>query len=138
MATATHGSLAVFKLADSGAVLQDVTSYLTTNGLAKALDTVDVSHMGDTNKHYIPGLSDSTFDIGGNLDPTIDAQIAGIDRLLVNFEYYPLGDSGAAGTNVKYAGSCFISDYSISTPVNAAATFTAKAQVSGGVTRTLV
>lgn len=131
-ATATHGSLAVFKLADSGAVLQDITSYLTTNGLAKALDNVDVSHMGDQNKHYIAGLADSTFDIGGILDPVVDAQIAGIDRLQVAFEYYPLG----MGTGLpKYSGTCFISDYSMTTPVNDAAKFTAKAQVSGGVTR---
>jgi hypothetical protein len=135
MATATHGSLSAFKLADAADALQDITAYLTTNGLAQAIDNVDVSHLGDTNKHYIAGLEDHTFDIGGNLDPTIDGHLNSIKRLPKAFEYYPLGIGSGMP---KYVGTCFIQDYSMTTPVNDAGKFTGKAQVSGAVTRTLV
>lgn len=137
MATATHGSVAVFKLADSGSTLTDVTAYLTSNGLADAIDSVEVTHMGDTAKEYIAGLEDHNFDLAGNLDPVIDTLLWGIKRLIRAFEYHPLGTTGGAGTNVQYSGNCLITSYQRSTPVNAAATFTAHGQVTGPVTRTV-
>lgn len=138
MATATHGSVGVFKLADSGAVLQDITAYLTSNGLATSIDTVESSHLGDTAKEYVVGLEDNSFDLGGNGDPTIDAQLYGIKRKIVAFEYYPFGNGGGVGTNVKYAGQCIIQSISLSGGVSALVALTAKGQVTGPVTRTLV
>lgn len=138
MATATHGSVGVFKLADSGAVMQDITAYLTSNGLSDAIDAVESTHLGDTAKEYVPGLEDHSFDLGGNADPTLDAQLWGIKRKLVNFEYYPFGNAGGVGTNVKYSGQCLITSYDRTGGVSALVTFSAKGQVSGAVTRALV
>lgn len=138
MATATHGSVGVFKLADASAVLQDITTYLTSNGLSDAIDSVESTHLGDTAKEYVPGLEDHTYDLGGNADPTIDGQLWGIRRKIVAFEYYPFGNAGTAGTNVKYAGNCLITSYDRTGGVSALVTFTAKGQVTGAVTRSLI
>lgn len=134
----SHGSIAVMKVADSGSVLQDVSAFLTQAGLADAVDTAESSHLGDTAKEYVAGLEDHTFDLQGDLDATIDAQMNGIKRLVRNFEYYPFGASGGAGTNVKYSGSAILTKFDRSTPVNGLATFTASFQVTGAVTRALI
>lgn len=133
---AVHGSKASLKIADSGATLRDFSAYLTQAGLPREADTAEVTTLGATNKAYIPGLKDGTIPLEGPFDVTIDGYLDGILGLSArNFEYCPQG-AGVA-TTPKYAGTCILTSYEVTTPVDDAGTFTAEAQLTGTVTRTI-
>ncbi len=135
---AAHGSKANLKIQDSGGVLRDLSAYLTSTGLPRSADMAEVSTLGLTSKAYIPGLKDGTIPLEGPIDPTVDGYLAGILGLATaarTFEYCPQG-AGVAGTP-KYAGTCWLSSYEQTTGVDDAGTFTAEAQITGDVTRTV-
>jgi hypothetical protein len=139
MANPQYGAIAVFKLADSGAVLQDVSAYLTSAGLAEAVDEYETSHIGTVDfKTYIAGLASASIPLAGNLDVTIDGQLAGIRRKSVAWEYYPFGNSGSVGTNVKYNGTAFYTSYDKTTAANSVSQFSVTLRVDGVITRSLV
>jgi hypothetical protein len=50
----------------------------------------------------------------------------------LEFEY---GPGGSASGDIKYTGSAFCTNYSVSNPVDGIVSFTADFQVSGAVTR---
>lgn len=135
MATA-HGSKANLKIGDSGAVLRDFSAYLTSTGLPRSADAAETSTLGSTSKSYIPGLKDGTIPLEGLLDPTYDGYLSGILGLTARaFEYCPQG-AGVTGTP-KYAGNCVLTSYEITTDVGDVGSFTAEAQITGDVTRTI-
>lgn len=135
MATA-HGSKAVFTVQDSGSTVRDLSTYLTSAGLPRSADTAEVTTLGSTGKSYIPGLTDGTIPIEGPFEGTnVDLWLSGLLGFATPraFVYSPQGS--AAGTP-KYTGSCILTTYETSTPVDDAGTFTAEFQISGAVTRT--
>jgi hypothetical protein len=130
-----HGSKANFQVND-GSSLRDLSSYLTSVSFPQTVDTAEVSALGNTAKAYIVGLRDSTISIEGIYDPTADGYlntVAGLSTATA-FEYYPNG-TPVGGTKPKFSGSCILTSYEVSTPVDGAASFTAEFQVSGAVTR---
>jgi hypothetical protein len=133
MAT-THGSKAVFKVQDSGGVLRDLSAYLTSAGLSRSADTAEITTLGSTSKTYIPGLLDGTIPIEGHYDPTVDGYLAGILGMERPFEYYPAGEP-ASTSKPKYTGSCILTSYEASTPVDDAGSISGEFQVTGAVTR---
>jgi hypothetical protein len=136
---ATHGSVAVVKLGDAANTVTDITAYVDTTGLPRSVDSVETTTLGATQKTYIPGLKDGTLPLSGPFDPTIDALLDGILRKAGRlFEFYPIGNTGGAGTNVKYAGAGIVTKYDISTPVSGRADFSADFQQSGNTARSLV
>ena len=101
----SHGKAAVFKIDDVGGTLRDVSTYLSSTGLQRQVDLVDVSTLGDTYHDYILGLIDGTFPLEGNWDPTVDGYLSGLLGATVagDFEYYPAGEPVGA-TKPKYTG----------------------------------
>lgn len=127
-----HGSKAYFAVDDSGDVLRNLSTYLTSAGLPMTADTAEVSTLGSTSKAYVPGLKDATIPLEGPWDATVDSYLAGILALEKDFEYGPAGNTGGF---VKYSGRAILTSYEVSTGVDDAQTFSAEFQVTGNVTR---
>lgn len=134
----SHGSAAILKVADSGAILRDLSSYLTSETLARTAEALDTTVQGPsvTSKSYLPGLKDGTIPLEGNFDPTVDGYLSGILAMtaLTTFEFYPAGEPIGA-TKPKYSGSCMLSAYDVRTGVDGLAKITGTLQLSGTISR---
>lgn len=135
MAT-SHGKNAVLKIADSGDVLQDLSSYVTSTGLPRSADSHDVTTLGSTSHKHAPGLLDNgSIPLEGQWDATVDGILDGIlgveDQ---SFEYFPAGEPVGA-SKPKYSGVGQLVSYEVTTPVDGMATFSAEFQIDGDVTR---
>lgn len=129
------GTKAVFKIADSADVLQDISAYLNESGLTREIDSLDATTFGKTSKVYKAGLKDSSFSLSGEWDVTIDGILDGIEGLDNQaYEYYPQG----LGTGLpKYAGTFLLTKYEQKNKVDELSTFSADCQGSDTVTRTI-
>lgn len=134
----THGSKAKFWVADSGAVLRDISGFLTSTGLQRMADMAETSVLGTTAKTYIPGMTDGTIPLEGPFDPTVDGYLAGVIgfETPLAFEFFPAG-SPVGATKPKYAGVCFLTSYDIETGTDDAARTSGELQVTGTITRTV-
>ena len=132
----THGSKAIFKLTDAGAVLRDISVYLTSTGLSRMADVAEVSTLGTTAKQYVVGLTDGTIPLEGPFDPTVDGYMSGLlgFETAVAYEFYPAG-TPVGPTKPKYSGVCYLGSYDIETGVDDAGTWSGELQLNGTVTR---
>jgi|ERR1035437_9992298 hypothetical protein len=128
--TFSHGKSGVFKIADSGSTVRDISSVVKTSGLKRAADTAETSAMGSSSKSYIPGLLDGTITLDGYLDTTTAGYLMGVLGLVTTFQYYP---SGTAAGNIELSGSCIVNDAEITSDVGAVVTIKGTAQVTGAV-----
>lgn len=135
MPTFSHGKEAVFKVADSGATLRDVSNVLNTATLSREVDTAEVSALGDDDKSYIPGLRDATVSVEGMADVTTSGYFDGILGATTTFEFYP---AGTASGQVKYSGSCILTSFETGAELGGAVTVSGEFQITGGITRTVV
>jgi len=115
----------------------DLSSFLSSSGLDKSIETNEVTTYGDDDKNYIIGLKDATFSLEGKWDATIDGHIADIETEqdttgYVAFDYGPAGNTNG---NVKYSGNAILTSYNINPPVNGEITFSANFQVTDGINR---
>lgn len=131
-----HGSKALFKINDVGAVLRDISTFLTSAGLPRDVDTAETSTLGTVDKTFIQGLRGASIPLDGNFDPTVDGYLAGLlGAVATPWEYYPQG----TGTGlIKYNGSALLTSYGINTDVGDAGKITAELTVTGAVTRTVL
>jgi hypothetical protein len=110
-----------------------VSPYLTSVSFPKAIDTAEVTTLGDTAKEYIVGLVDATISAEGIYDPTLDGYIANIVTAgSAAFEYSPQGTTAG---NVKYSGTAILTSYEVATAVDGAGTVSLELQVTGAVTK---
>lgn len=130
-----HGKGTVLKLDNSGGTLTDISAYLNNVDFSHEIDTPESTVFGNNDRTYIAGLKTATFSISGfweasNLDAlvgTILGQTAALE-----FEY---GPGGSTSGDIKYSGSAFCTNYSISNPVDGIVSFTADFQCTGSVAR---
>jgi hypothetical protein len=130
-----HGKVTVFKIDNSGGTLTDISSYLNNVDFSREVDVPESTVFGLSDRTYIEGLRTASFSISGfwesaNLDAllgTILGQTAALE-----FEY---GPGGSTAGDIKYTGSAYCTNYSVSNPVDGIVTFSADFQVTGGVTR---
>lgn len=137
MPTFSHGKAAVVKVADNGGVLRDVSNVANTTGLARSVDTAEVTAFGQNDKAYIAGLRDATIPLEGFADATVDGYLAGILGwgTPVAWEVYP---SGSATGLVKYSGSAILTKYETQTSVSDAVKISGELQVTGAITRAVL
>ncbi len=109
----------------------DVSARVDTTSLNKVKDLAETTVFASTgdNKEFIDGLRGHEISIGGPWDTTVDAVMATADDgSSVLFDYSPDG-------TINYTGSCFISNYSISSPVGGRVDWSASFSVTGAVAR---
>lgn len=132
----SHGKDAIFKIDSAGGVLTDISTYLTSASLSRAIDTAETSTLGTSDKTYVAGMRGATFSCEGNFDPTFDTLINGIIEgdAAVDFEYYPAGEPVGA-TKPKYSGQVIVTSYEPSASVSDMAGGSVEFQVTGAITR---
>lgn len=141
MATFT-GHDGVIKLADADDSLSSTAiGNLRNFTIEQTQDTVENTVMGSGNvRSYLPGMS--TFTISGDVyfdaGDTVQAKLDELatktgDESLATFEVFP---SGTAGGNTKFAGSCIITSFSITSSMDGMVEASFAAQGSGALTLT--
>lgn len=131
-----HGKKAVFKLDDSGGTLRTLTSYLTSAGLARDVDTAETSTLGTDDKQFLNGLRGASIPLEGNFDATIDGYLAGLlGGDPTDWEYYPQGEGSG---KVKYSGQAILNSYESNSDIGDAGKISAELTVNGAVTRAIV
>ncbi len=125
------------KDAASGAgTLRDLSDHITNVDFPEEVSALEVTGLGDTDRKYIVGLANASFSISGFWDDAtnkVDAVFAAILKQPdVGFEY---GPEGSGSLKRKYSGSCMVTRYGITSPVDGVVGFTADIQISGGVVR---
>lgn len=137
MPTFAHGKAAVFKVADNGGSLRDVSNVINSSGLSRSVETGETTAFGSNDKSYIPGLRDATISLGGMSDATVDGYLAGIlgHGTPVAWELYP---QGSVTGYPKYSGSAILTSYESSVEVGGVVAISGELQVTGAITRATV
>lgn len=134
----THGKETAFTITDSGSTERDISAYLTSVDFSRDVDTPESTTFGDDDREYIVGLRGASFSVSGFWDDTAtsgpDVVLNGLLGLATasTFEY---GPEGSTTGDIRYTGSCFLTSYSTSSPVDGITTFSADFIVTGAVTR---
>ena len=131
-----HGKSAVFKIDNAGGgSLTDISTYVdSVEGLPGEREIADVTTLGQTGHKSVPGLVNGTFTIGGPWDATLDA-IMGVLQVATATATFEHGPAGSTTGLVRYTGECWVTSYTVSTPVGDKVSWTASVQVDGDVTR---
>lgn len=145
MPTFRHGKNAQFKLGTTGAptALTDITTSTDSVSFPRQMDLAETTTFTAGARTYIPGFPNQTFSIGGKFDATTDAQLSALagdtSGIPVCIQYRP---EGAGAGRVQYdapggagAAGVYITNYSISSPVNDVVSWTAECTTSGVITR---
>lgn len=137
MPTFSHGKDTVFKVADNGGTLRDVSNVCSASGLARSCEAAEVTAFGNQDKAYIAGLRDATVPVEGMADPTVDGYFAGILgwSTPVAWELYPMG---SATGKIKYNGSAILTRYESNPSVSDAVKVTGELQNTGVITRAVL
>lgn len=134
MPTFSHGKSAVLKVADSGAVLRDISNVVNKTGLKRQAETAETSALGSSSKSYIPGLKDATISLDGMADVTTSGYLDGVLGVTTTWEFYP---AGTATGSVKYSGSAILTSLETSAEVGGVVSVSGELQVTGDVTRAI-
>jgi len=136
---AVHGKGSVFKIDNAAGTITDITTYVDDISFPMKVAMAESTTMGKEDSTYVSGVADRTISIKGKWDSTAvsgeDVVLNGLVGLEVTstFEY---GPEGSASGKVKYTGECFLTMYSVSSPLAGVVAFSADFQVSGALTRT--
>ena len=134
MPTFRHGKNSQFTIADSGAVVRDISTSLNSVTMPRSIETLETTSFGSSSKSYVVGFSDSTISVEGSFDATFDGYLSG----LVGFETasaFVYGPEGTTAGQVKYTGTAFLTSYEVSGGVGDIVSFSAEFQVTGAITR---
>lgn len=131
-----HGKSSHFAIDDAGGgSLTTISSYVdSVEGLPGEREMADVTALGDGGHKNIPGLENASFTVGGSWDSTLDGYMGALvdATATATFNYGPAGNGSGA---VKYSGECWVTSYTVSSPVGDKVSWTANIQVDGTVTR---
>ncbi len=130
-----HGKVTVFKIDNSSNSLTNISTYTNNVDFGADVDVPETTTFGVDDRTYIIGLIGHTFSVSGLWESAVlDLTLAGIvgHATSKSFEY---GPQGSATGDVKYTGECFMSNYSISSPVDGVSSWTADFTITAAVTR---
>lgn len=128
----SHGKKARLSIQSAAGVLTDISPYINDTGLARSVDTAEVTVLNVDDKSYVAGLRGATVPLNGFFDPTFDALMEGILGMERTFQYDPAGSTSGLP---RYTGSMLVTAYETSTGTGGAASVTGSLQVTGAVTR---
>lgn len=138
MPTFVHGKNTHFALgtAATKATTVDISESLDSVDFPEEIEQAETTTFSSTRnrKTYISGFEDGTISVSGKWNSGVDEHLHALKQVdEVAFDYGPAG--GAAGA-VKYSGTCFMTNYSRSSPVGDVTSFSATFQIdSDDVTR---
>ena len=140
MPTFYHGRNTFFTIADSSGTVYNLSPVLKQVNFPVTLDTPETTAFGSTTKSYVVGIKDAKFSCSGMYAPSADNVLQGIFGFATAraFQYGPQGPdtaSGGADANIRYIGSAFLTNYSVTGAVGDMVGFSCDFQVSGTVTR---
>lgn len=131
-----HGKSSVFKIDNAGGgSLTDISTYVdSVEGLPGERELADATTLGQSGHKSVPGLVNGSFTVSGPWDATLDGYmgVLQVATATATFEYGPAG--GTAGL-VRYTGECWVTSYTVSSPVGDKVTWSASIQVDGAITR---
>lgn len=145
MPTFRHGKNAVFKVGTNGAptVLTDISNVVNNVSAPRQSDLAETTAFGSSARSYIPGFPGNNFSISGMFDATVDGYLAGLQNYdtPVAVQYRPEG-TGSGKVSYDAVGGAgqpgvFITNYSITSPVNDVVGFTAEFTNNLSITRTV-
>ena len=129
-----HGKDSYIALdATGGGALTNYSAYVdSVEGLPGEQEFADVTALGDEGHKNIPGLENGSFSLSGHWDAVLDAVLGPKRTVTTTFEYGPAGNTSGL---VKYTGECWITSYTVSSPVGDKVSWSASLQIDGQVTR---
>jgi len=111
---------------------QDLSAYLTNQGLQRGAATEDTTHYGSTAEEFTPTILQSA---GLDLEGVWDATVAGyLDPNLATAKAFVFGPAGNTTGNVKYSGTAILDKLNIMAPVKNVIRFSAHLKPSGAIT----
>lgn len=129
---AAHGKDSVITIAT-----QNISPYVKTVDFNRSQDANDTTTKGAEGRTYRPGLTDGEIRLTGLWDDSATTGSQTVLQALLDsesnttFEYGPEGNASGA---VKYSGSCCLTQYDESSPVDDMVAFAATLKISGAVT----
>jgi len=133
--TPVHGSNAFFSISDASGSTVTMSSGLNDAGLARTVDTAEVTTFGDNDKEYLAGLRDATVSVSGNFTSTQSETWVG----LLGHSTSPVfvyGPEGSASGARKYTGSCIVTAYDETSPIGDKIGSSISLQMTGAITST--
>ena len=134
-----NSKISTFELYETGGPQRDISVDINEiSGLPGQRNLSEVTALPDTGTKWIPGLENVQITLAGLFSDTTGA---GGDALLgvlrtataaVDFEYGPEGNSAG---DMMYTGTCWVTDYQITSRVGNTVAWRATLQVEGVVTR---
>ena len=132
-------SISVFQVTDTGAVLRDISAYITQiGGVPGVRELTDVTSLVDTGKKWNPSIEDVTITL--ELLWSEDASV-GPDTVLgplrtdTTARAWDYGPEGKVTGDIKYSGTCFVRSYEVVSRVGSHVVARAELKVNGVVTR---
>lgn len=135
-----HGRTAAFYLADSGAALRNLTTYLTSIDMPRQVETVQVTSLQDDDHSSVPGVRGGTIRLQGwetedanGFSDVVNGILGGVGGSAASaWKYFP---HGSVAGRIVYSGSAFATSYAPTGGVSGAAQASSDLQISGSVTR---
>jgi hypothetical protein len=143
MPTFRHGKNTIFKVGTSGAptVLTDISNTLDSVSYPAQADLAETTTFQSSAKSFMPGFPANNFSITGKFDATTDGVLSGLQNFgtPVAVQFRPSGTL-TPGVSYDAAGGAgnpgvFLTNYSISAPVNDVVSFQADFTNNLAITR---
>jgi len=138
MANKTYRDIRV-KIDNAATTLTDVTAYLNSADMTRALDLIEDSGLSDTNRSYLFGLAGTTISLSGMVNSTTDGiwgpLVAAATSVTKTLEYRAYYTNSTGNVGRFYYGEVLISNVRYSGSVNSLQTFSADHTFDGAVTR---
>ena len=128
------GKSITFKLDNASATLTALTAHLNAASLTAMQNVLGNDALDDDEHVFLSGLAGSTLNISGFWNSTTEGIFGPLigqrTSITKTFEHY---------SGVKYLnGECYLTNIQVSGAVDTVQTFSADAQITGGVNRTSV
>lgn len=133
--TFRHGKSGFISITNAAAAVINFSSGVNSVTFSRSADTADVTHFGQNDKNFIPGLRGATLGISGmfssthakSLDAMLGSTVGG------TFIY---GPESTAAARRKFTGSSVMTALKYDTPVGDKVALSADFLITGAVTST--
>ena len=119
--------------------LVDITSYINSANLNRALNLLDDTALSDADRSVLKGLAGTTITLSGMVNSTTDLAfgplINAATSVLKTVEYRAYATNSTGNTGIFYYGECLVSNVTYSGSVDTLETFSVDLTFDGAVTR---